>query len=185
MNFVEPIRDKNKLEDILNYLEKDRPKKYYILFVLGLYSGLRISDILPLQVKHVKSRDHISIREKKTGKAKKVTLNKFLKKKLDSYVEDMEDWEYLIPNSKVGNHPISRQQAYKVIKETCERFDVEHIGTHSLRKTFGYHYYQKTKDVAILQNIFNHSDPSVTLRYIGINQDTISEAYASMNFFKG
>jgi len=46
----------------------------------------------------------------------------------------------------------------------------------SLRKTFGYHFYQETKDVVLLQNIFNHSAPSVTLRYIGINQDIINNA---------
>jgi len=46
-----------------------------------------------------------------------------------------------------------------------------------LRKTFGYHFYQQTKDVALLQELFNHSSPSVTLRYIGINQDKIDQAY--------
>ncbi|MDX9806823.1 MAG: site-specific integrase, partial [bacterium] len=47
---------------------------------------------------------------------------------------------------------------------------------HTLRKTFGYHFYQKTKDVALLQQLFNHSAPSVTLRYIGINQDIMDMA---------
>ena len=45
------------------------------------------------------------------------------------------------------------------------------IGTHTLRKTFGYHHYQQFKDVAVLQEIFNHSAPSITLKYIGINDD--------------
>jgi site-specific recombinase XerD len=47
---------------------------------------------------------------------------------------------------------------------------------YTLRKTFGYHFYQRTKDVATLQMIFNHSHPSITLRYIGINQDLMDEA---------
>ena len=62
-------------------------------------------------------------------------------------------------------------------------FGVPNLGTHSLRKTFGYHYYQKTNDIAILQDIFNHSDPAITLRYIGINEDTIADAYASIRYF--
>jgi hypothetical protein len=45
-----------------------------------------------------------------------------------------------------------------------------------MRKTFGYHFYQQTKDVALLQNIFNHSAPSITLRYIGINDDLLDKA---------
>jgi len=53
---------------------------------------------------------------------------------------------------------------------------MDSIGTHTLRKTFGYHFYQKYKDIALLQELFNHSAPSVTLRYIGINQDMIDVA---------
>ena len=52
---------------------------------------------------------------------------------------------------------------------------LESVGTHSLRKTFGYHHYQKHKDVALLQELFNHSAPSVTLDYIGVNQDLMDE----------
>ena len=51
------------------------------------------------------------------------------------------------------------------------------IGTHTLRKTFGYHHYKKFKDVALLQKIFNHSSPAITLRYIGIDQEEIDESY--------
>ncbi|MBO8430908.1 site-specific integrase, partial [Spirochaetes bacterium] len=51
------------------------------------------------------------------------------------------------------------------------------IGTHSMRKSFGYHHYKQFKDVAMLQMIFNHSSPQITLRYIGINQDQIDNSY--------
>ncbi|HNZ54779.1 MAG TPA: tyrosine-type recombinase/integrase, partial [bacterium] len=63
-----------------------------------------------------------------------------------------------------------------ILNKAAGELGIEEIGTHTLRKTFGYHFYQKTKDVALLQNIFNHSAPSVTLRYIGINQDIIDSA---------
>lgn len=182
MNFVEPIRDKNKLEDILSYLKVSNSRNH-ILFLLGLYSGLRISDIRLLQVKHVEKLDYIYLREKKTNKHKKITINKVLKKELALYIKDKEPHEYLISSNRKNGEPITRQQAYRIIKGVCEQFGIEHVGTHTLRKTFGYHFYQNTKDVAILQNIFNHTDPSVTLRYIGINQDSISVAYKNMKYF--
>ena len=53
------------------------------------------------------------------------------------------------------------------------------FGTHTMRKTFGYHHYKKFKDVAMLQKIFNHSSPEITLRYIGIEQDEIDESYTN------
>lgn len=182
MNYVEPIRDTNKLEDILMYLEKTNERNY-ILFNLGLYTGLRISDILRLQVKHVRGKTNIRLKEKKTGKYKNIKINKRLKKVLDKYIENKEDYQYLIYSKKDGVEPMTRQHAWKIIKETCMMFGIDNTGTHSLRKTFGYHYYLKTKNIAVLQNIFNHSEPSVTLRYIGINQDTLSDAYDSMCYF--
>ena len=88
--------------------------------------------------------------------------------------ELMRDHDYLFP-SKKGGH-IGRVQAYTLLNDAAKEAGLEDIGTHTLRKTFGYHFYKRTKDVALLQNIFNHSAPSVTLRYIGINQDIIDAA---------
>lgn len=56
----------------------------------------------------------------------------------------------------------------------AEYVGLDGIGTHTLRKTFGYHFYKQTKDVAMLQEIINHSDQRATLRYIGINQNTMN-----------
>ncbi|MDY4561385.1 MAG: site-specific integrase [Peptostreptococcus porci] len=182
MNYVEPIRDTNVLEDILTYLKKDSMRNY-IMFTIGIYTGLRISDILKLQVKHVRNLKEIRLREQKTNKLKVITINKILKEELKVYISNKEDYEYLIASNRKGNKPISRQRAYVIVKNVCNKFGVENIGTHTMRKTFGYHYYKMTKDTALLQNIFNHADASTTLRYIGINQDSISDAYKSMKYF--
>ena len=65
-----------------------------------------------------------------------------------------------------------------MIKNACEEVGLEEkIGTHSMRKTFGYHHYQQFKDIVILQKIFNHSSPQITLRYIGVEQDQIDDSY--------
>ena len=66
---------------------------------------------------------------------------------------------------------ITRIQAYRVLNEVAEQIGIDEVGTHTMRKTFGYHHYKQNKDVAILQDIFNHSAPSITLRYIGITDD--------------
>jgi integrase len=73
---------------------------------------------------------------------------------------------------------LERVAAYKIINATCEEAGLEErVGTHTLRKTFGYHHYQKYKDIAILQKILNHSSPNITMRYIGVEQDTIDYSY--------
>ena len=94
---------------------------------------------------------------------------------LQEYILDKKDHEWLFPSQR-GDRPITRIQAYRIISKACEKAGIKaRIGTHTLRKTFGYHFYKEKKDVALLQNILNHSSPSVTLRYIGINQDIIDK----------
>ena len=66
--------------------------------------------------------------------------------------------------------------AYKILKSIVAEFGLDEIGTHTLRKTYGYHMYMQTKNIALLMEIFNHSSEKVTLRYIGVNQDAMDKA---------
>ncbi|AWZ50016.1 site-specific integrase (plasmid) [Clostridiaceae bacterium 14S0207] len=175
MNFVEPIRDTQKVRDIQEYLKRIDSRNY-ILFITGVYTGLRISDILRLKVKDVKDKRFIYIREKKTSKQNIIEINKLLEKEYKWYCSDKELDEYLIKSREGVNKAITRQQAYKIIKEVGKDFGIDNLGTHTMRKTFGYHYYKQTKDVATLMKMFNHSDPSITLKYIGIIQDQMNKA---------
>ena len=168
---VEPIQDKETIRECMEYL-KYKNERNLVMFSIGINAGLRISDILPLKVKDVKNVTHIKIIEKKTGKAKRFKINPYLRKEIDKYIENMSDDDYLFPSRK-GNKPITRVQAYRILNDVAEKLGIEEVGTHTLRKTFGYWHYQQYKDVAILQEIFNHSAPSITLRYIGINADII------------
>lgn len=174
MNTVQPIRDKEMIERFKRELLR-KGSRDYMLFVIGINTGLRISDILPLKVKDVKGQTHIKIVEKKTKKQKRFKINSYLEKELDHYIADMADNDWLFPSRK-GNGPITRVQAYRILNEVAEKLNMQEVGTHTLRKTFGYWFYKQNKDVAILQEIFNHSAPSITLRYIGINADIIDQS---------
>ncbi|MDH6351899.1 site-specific integrase [Brevibacillus sp. 1238] len=174
MNFVEPIRDMQKLDELKSLLKK-RSERDYFLVVLGINTGLRISDLLRLKVSDVKGKSHIILVEKKTGKRKRFLINDSLRKEVDQYIDDKKGDEYLFVSTK-RPQPITRVRAYQIINGAAKKIGLSEIGTHTLRKTFGYHFYQRTKDIATLQMIFNHSHPSITLRYIGITQDLIDEA---------
>lgn len=175
MKTVQPIRNLIKIEEMKNELLKNGTRDY-LLFYIGINTGLRISDILELKVSDVRDKTHIVLQEQKTGKTKRFKINNGLKEELRKYIENMNDDNYLFTSQKGKNKPISRVQAYRILNDTAKKIGLEEIGTHTLRKTFGYHFYQKTKDVALLQELFNHSAPSVTLRYIGINQDIMDKA---------
>ena len=181
MNCVQPIRDKEKIEQMKTELQKNGTRDY-LIFCLGINTGLRISDIIKLKVKDILNQDrtiktHIDIIEEKTSKKKRFKINNSLVEDLKNYIGNMNFEEYIFKSRKGINKPISRVQAYRILNNAGQNVGLDETGTHTLRKTFGYHFYNQTKDVALLQELFNHSSPSITLRYIGINQDKIDQAY--------
>ncbi|MBK5241919.1 MAG: tyrosine-type recombinase/integrase [Clostridium sp.] len=173
MKIVQPIRDRLEIKKMQNELLK-KGMRDYMFFTIGITCGLRISDILNLKVKDVKNKTHISLIEKKTQKPKRFELHPELQKDIVRYIQNMRDEDFLFKSRK-GNSQISRVQAYRILNSTAKRIGIEEIGSHSLRKTFGFWHYTLYKDVATLQDIFNHNSPSTTLRYIGITEDKKNE----------
>ncbi len=182
MNFVEPIRDKGMVQEIAEYLKR-KNERNYIMWMLGIYSGLRISDILQLRVRDVINKQCFNLREKKTGKQRIFEINPVLIKDLHRYCLGKQPDEYLIKSRQKDNKPLTRSMAYKILQDAAAQFGIESMGTHTMRKTFGYHFYIQTKDVVTLMKIFNHSHQSITLRYIGIEQQSINEAMKRFKIF--
>lgn len=176
MNTVQPIRETKTIE-LMKEMLKKKNEKYYIMFICGINIGLRVSDVLSLKVSDIFGKSHISITEQKTGKQKRFLINDKLLCELEKYIIDngLGIDDYLIQSRKGDNKPITRVQAYRILNEVGSEQGLHEIGTHTMRKTFGYWHYKQYKDVAILQDIFNHSAPSITLRYIGINDDMKDE----------
>lgn len=185
MNSVEPIRDREKLEEMKEELKKNGTRDY-LMFLTGLNSGMRVSDVVRLNRDDIRNednsmKDYITIVEQKTNKIKKFPLCNNLREEMEKYTRNMNKGEYLFKSRKGKNKPITTTQAYRIIVNAGEKVGIKNIGTHTMRKSFGYHHYQQFKDVALLQNIFNHYSPSTTLRYIGINQDNIDLGYKNFS----
>lgn len=175
MEFVQPIRSKEKIEEIKSVL-KENGTRNLLLFSMGINTGLRISDLLKLRVIDVKGKTHVEIKEQKTGKVKRFPILGSLQALIEEYTKNKDCFEYLFKSRNGENKHITGVMAYMIMNNACKTCGIQdNIGTHTLRKTFGYHHYQTFKDVAILQSLFNHSSPSITLRYIGITQDEIEQ----------
>ena len=181
MEYVEPIRSKKQINNMKQYL-KEHNLRDYLLFVLGINSGLRISDLLLLTIDDVKGKNRIIIREKKTGKTKDFPLSVTCKKAIQEYLSSVQITGKWLFKSKKGDRPISRVQAYRIINKAARAIHIKDaIGTHTLRKTFGYWAYKSGVDIIKIQKLFNHSAPSITLAYIGITKDELDNVYINLN----
>lgn len=179
---VHAIKDIEKIKDVEDYLNK-KDIRYGMMWKLGINVGIRISDILKLKVKDY--QDHsFTIIEQKTHKQKTFNVPKWFQPELEEYIARHKyRTDYLFPNKK-SRKPISRTQAWRVIKEAARYCDIDGIGTHSMRKTFGYWYYQKTFDIAALMKLFNHSNANITLLYIEALDVKLKESISTFDVFK-
>lgn len=190
---AQPIRDKTKVQEILKMLEADTSdigRKKYLLFMTGIYTGRRISDIVRLRVGDVRGHESVVIVEKKTQKETEIFIPDKLQQVYKKLLAGKDENDYVFPSdkaeriSRTSKH-ITTRTAYNYMKaiEKAGRLqgvDTQ-ISTHTMRKTYGYHYYKMTKDVATLMGLYNHSSAATTLIYIGIASDEKKTAARKVN----
>jgi integrase len=176
---VEPIR---KIEDIksISRLLEGSPRDR-LLFVMGVNNGIRMGDLLKLKVKdvgHLKEGDYITIKEGKTKKDNVLVVNKPVFKALKNYLDKVQprDDDYLFASRK-GNRPLQTKSINRLIKSWTKAINLKgNYGAHTLRKTWG--YIQRTKHgvgFEIICKRFNHSNPAVTMRYLGIQDKEVHD----------
>ena len=188
MSQVYPIKDKRKIKAIRKYLINSNRLRDWIMVSIGIFTGLRIADILNLKVKDIKNKDYLKIKQQKTKKVKKIIINNQLKEDLKEFVKGKKENEYLIrttlkENGEYLNEHISPTQAYRIIKDIQYKLKIkESLGTHSLRKTYAYNLY-KEYDISVVQKALQHENQLDTLRYIGVEEEVINKATAGLNFF--
>lgn len=190
MSTTQPIRDRKVLQDFKNYyLYEEYNPRNYALIVIGLNTALRISDILHIKWEMVFSskplcfKSHIIVKEEKTGKENRIFLNPEVERVLTYYYEfsDKKLTGYILQGKNGSSSPLSRCQAYRIIKRAAERVGLEDIiRCHSLRKTFGYHAWKQGTPPALLMSIFNHSSYQITKRYLCIEQDDKDEVFSKI-----
>ena len=189
MELVEPIRDRKMIEKVKKILLA-KSERDYCIFVLGINSGLRISDLLPLTAqdvaemagKQIKIKDRIVLKEQKTGKNKDFPLAGTVKQTLKQYLQGFENLNGLLFPSRKGAGILTRQQAYVIINQAARSAGItDKIGTHTLRKTFAYHAIKQGASIPALQKLLNHSSPAVTMAYAGITRDDLDDIYLSLD----
>ncbi len=154
MNFVQPIRDIDKVVDVQEFLAS-KSKRDELLFCFGIYTGLRISDILRVKKGDVYNKDVFYVTEIKTKKSRKksrtvtsktrIIIVPELKRMINAYAKGLRDEEYLFKSRQGRNQPITRVRAYDILREAahaCGLSEERHLGIISTWIQKMWHYYK-------------------------------------------
>lgn len=197
MKVVQPIRDLEILQKFYEIArEHDKHKKtgevcWELILLIGFNTSLRVSDFRRFKVSDLRGKDYALIQAKKTGKEARILINPSARKEINRLLAGRKGDEYIFQSREKDaithkHRPISRQRCYQIINHIAHMAGVEdRIGCHTLRKTFGYHYYKMTGDVVSLQRILCHSYQRETLVYIGVVQETIDESLMKLDMLTG
>ena len=180
---VDPIRLPSQISMIKKSL-RDSPRNLGI-FTMGINTALRASDLLRIKladVEHLSPGEHFTIREKKTGKTKQVTLNKASYLAVKKYLKVRRKTHADAPlflSRKGGHDAITVRHLNRMVQSWTRKCSLKgRYGSHSLRKTFG--YMQRTRfktDLPTLMVAFNHSSQLQTLTYLGVQADDVHAAF--------
>jgi integrase len=194
MNFVEPIRSQKKISQIKNLLRGAGRCRDLLLFVVGINTALRVSDLLNLRIGDFVNeagevKERFWIREQKRGKRHEVIINHSMRETLAEYRAAYPDIEtdpahFVFFNTRTHDYtrPINRRHVWKVISDVCHDVGLRgNYGTHSLRKTWGYHARMNGVDLALIMHQLNHTDLASTRRYLGITDEELGEVVRRLN----
>jgi integrase len=168
------------------YADRDRA-----LFLLGVKSGFRISELLSLRVgdvsQHGRLVDRVTVHRrhmKKKIEGRTVLLHPEAKAALATWLltlrqhPDTTAQTFVFRSRKGGNRPISPVQAWRILHEAVTTNElIGKVGTHAMRKTFANRvYHQLNHDLVKTQRAMGHKNINSTVAYLSFVEDEIDQA---------
>ena len=181
---VQAVKDLDKVKLISYLLEKRYSKQMSDIWNIGLNLALRISDLLSIKFSDIHD-DRLLIHESKTGKLANIQLNQKALTTIKQIQIEHPHHLYLFQSYRnqqslnKAPKPLSRRAVSEAFAMIGQEVNIS-LGTHSMRKTRGYHLYKNTKDIARVMKMLRHSSEGVTLRYIGITQDDVDKDFVEL-----
>lgn len=179
---VDPIRNEKDIR-LIKKLLSDKPRDL-CLFTLGINTNLRASDILKItvgQVKNVQIGEFFTIKEKKTGKERNITINKTVHEAISTLlgkIPNSKNEDFLFQSRKGGN-ALCVPYLNSLVKKWCAEINLKgNFGSHTLRKSWGFiHRTVFNTDLPTLMVMYNHATQKQTLAYLGIQPSEVKDAY--------
>jgi len=181
--------DWDDFKSLISKLERDKEYKFCLLISIGVFTGLRISDLLQLRFNQFDNSEILNIQEQKTKKVRKIKINPDLKVIVERVRLKMGvvDLGTLIFVNKYGTKAIDKSYVNVKLKELLKQYNIHVDGnasSHLFRKTLGNRVLRlnnySNESVILLMDLFSHSSPAVTKRYLGIREKEIYDVYDSI-----
>lgn len=176
--------------NLIRNLYNDGNYKMSLFIALGSFWGLRVSDLLQLRWEQVLNQDEMVLIEKKTKKSRTININSQLKNHIiDCFnsIKPRSNEDFIFTSQKGSIYSIQRINVLLKGMKTKYNLKIKNFSSHSLRKCFGREIFNRSAEnaelaIVKLSQLFNHSNPAITRRYLGISQKELLETYNILSF---
>jgi len=182
--------DWDQFKSLIGKLERDGEYKYCLLVSIGVFTGLRISDLLQLRFSQFENADILTVQEKKTNKVRRIKINPDLKVLVNRVKGRMvgTNTESFIFLNRYGTKPIDRSWVNVNLKRIFKSYGIAvegNVSSHMFRKTLGNRVLRlnnySNESIVLLMELFGHSSVALTKRYLGIREREILDVYDSLH----
>lgn len=181
--------DWEDFKSLLGKLERDGELKFCLLFAVGVFTGLRISDLLRLRFSHFENTEILSVQEQKTGKVRRIKINPDLREIIERLRKKMgvtDPHQYMFVN-RFGAKAIDKSYVNLKLKQILKNYNIDvegNVSSHMFRKTLGNRVLRlnnySNESVILLMELFGHSSVAITKKYLGIREREIYDVYDSL-----
>ena len=170
-------------------LERDQNYKYCLLISIGVFTGLRISDLLQLTFNQFEN-EYLIIVEQKTKKTRKIKINPDLKLIIDRIRHKMKvtNLDQFIFINRYGIKPIDKSWVNVNLKKIFKHYGIQtegNISSHLFRKTLGNRVLKlnnySNESIVLLMELFGHSSMAITKKYLGLREREVMSVYDSLS----
>ena len=181
MNEVDAVKKPEGIAEVSTLLRSYGSEDIADAWDLGINVALRIKDLLGVQYSDI-SIEHrlLTLTESKTGKLREIRLNEkalaIIQKRQSTYPNDQYVFQSHCNRGKSQSKPLHRGSVANVFNEVGKKLGIR-LGTHSMRKTRGYHMFTAGISIEQISRVLNHSSPAVTMAYIGITKEDTLQTY--------
>lgn len=191
---AEPLYSAEQFQQLAEHLLTNKHgKRDYMMLVLGCTIGCRGGDLCEARISDVLTpsgnvKAYFEIYEEKTGKYNRSKITEQAREAIEQYIAGLNGNytmdDYLIKSQRGGK--LDRSQMYRILNKAAAEIGLpQNIGTHTMRKTYGYTARSAVGNdsvMDVLQSKYNHSSQATTKRYLTITQgevDSLSDTVAS------
>jgi site-specific recombinase XerD len=164
------VHGKSKLIELIQRTEN---LKHRCILMLAYSAGLRVSEIVHLEIADIDSgRMTIFIKRAKGKKDRLVSLSPVLLENLRGYYKMYQPKKYLFEG--VNGEMYSIRSVQQVFREAKDRAGIKMKGgIHTLRHSYATHLLESGTDIRFIQELLGHESLKTTVRYTHVSIKTM------------